>query len=236
MKVLDGNALEGVSEDLTFCEILPRLPMKLLFRFKLVCKRWSDLITPNNKLLAHRHHSLNCMNLSSIGFYFDSPIVMTMTINSNCWNPISWTFIAMLKVQSMDYFMASVLGLVIETFICNPITKQVVRVPNPNNRYHIALVVDNHYNRQFGFVIIAIVKMQDAVTFEVYSSKAKEWRSSNAEIQAPSLNPNLQIPFQERVRKFNPIFKVIENSTVAGLFQSRQHCLALSPYKVYYRS
>uniref|UniRef100_A0ACD5YEP1 Uncharacterized protein n=1 Tax=Avena sativa TaxID=4498 RepID=A0ACD5YEP1_AVESA len=56
---MDRMKDQHILEELLVNEILPRLPVKSLLRFKSVCKAWHSTISNRDFIESHRHHSLS---------------------------------------------------------------------------------------------------------------------------------------------------------------------------------
>ncbi|KAK9094068.1 hypothetical protein Scep_025537 [Stephania cephalantha] len=200
---------DGLLEEIILYEILPRLPLKSLIRFKLVSTLWNNFITHNNFLLARNHHC-NSRNLSNSTFFFNNAerVISTRDDHNHHFKLSNPEF-----VNQFLFVRGSINGLFygyckspyLNIFICNPITKHVVYVPNPKHLIYFALAVDTHNTPQFGFLVVGI-HINDGryninsnwLNFEVYSSKAKRWRLVS--------NAKLQVPDQKLPRFADPIF------------------------------
>ncbi|KAK9145547.1 hypothetical protein Sjap_005450 [Stephania japonica] len=60
-----------IADDILMDEILPRLPIKSLCRFKLVCKQWNNFITHPTHRFAISHHRYASKNLSNSAYFFN---------------------------------------------------------------------------------------------------------------------------------------------------------------------
>ncbi|KAK9145550.1 hypothetical protein Sjap_005453 [Stephania japonica] len=60
-----------IADDILMDEILPRLPIKSLCRFKLVCKQWNNFITHPSHRFAISHHRYASKNLSNSAYFFN---------------------------------------------------------------------------------------------------------------------------------------------------------------------
>ncbi|KAK9109811.1 hypothetical protein Sjap_017871 [Stephania japonica] len=192
------KALTGcpeIGDDIIFEEILPRLPIKSLCRFKSVCKKWFNLLTHDPIFPKHHsqkypigttnpttffsHHYLNV-----VFFFFDSQF--------------KWSTPISLVRCLLDMVMGSANGLIYgrcststRLFIYNPITKHTVYVPYPRYSLRFALVCDPS-NPSLGFTMVSPVSIREhndgfeTLQFKVYSSKTGEWRvSKNASEYKP---------------------------------------------------
>ncbi|KAK9112714.1 hypothetical protein Scep_020233 [Stephania cephalantha] len=121
-----------IGEDIVFQEILPRLPIKSIFRFKLVYKKWLNLFTRDP--LFSTHHSQKCLERSNNITYFSHKCNRFITEDDHFMNWSEPTF------TEVPYYhnrvLGSVNGLVYgscykhsEIYVCNPITKHTVFVP-----------------------------------------------------------------------------------------------------------
>ncbi|KAK9131249.1 hypothetical protein Sjap_011736 [Stephania japonica] len=180
---------DGVLEDIILSEILPRLPVKSLCRFKSVSKDWNNFITHHNHYFALRHHFHNSKNLfNSAYFFYHSECVISCTTDDlhhhftmSMRFPNKFINRHCSTIGSINGFFFGLCYEPRDVFIYNPITKHVVYVPNPKDFYYIALVVHTSNNPYSGFEIVALEILQDNwLGFQVYFSKTKEWRESNA--------------------------------------------------------
>ncbi|KAK9135989.1 hypothetical protein Syun_015319 [Stephania yunnanensis] len=179
-----------IEEDIIIQEILPRLPIKSLFRFKLVSKKWLNLITHDPLFLAHHSHKgPSRTNITSPSYFSCKSELFFST--DDCYQ-FKWCKPNFLT-GVMDDVMGSTNGLVYgvcsryrKIFICNPITKHTVYVPNPEKQLTLSLAC-NPYNPSTGFTIVNPIFLReendgthnvDVFQFRVYSSKTGEWRES----------------------------------------------------------
>ncbi|KAK9112772.1 hypothetical protein Scep_020291 [Stephania cephalantha] len=179
-----------IEEEIIIQEILPRLPIKSLFRFKLVSKKWLNLITHDPLFLAHHSHKgPSRTNITSPSYFSCKSELFFST--DDCYQ-FKWCKPNFLT-GVMDDVMGSTNGLVYgvcsgyrKIFICNPITKHTVYVPNPEKQLTLSLAC-NPCNPSTGFTIVNPIFLReendgthnvDVFQFRVYSSKMGEWRES----------------------------------------------------------
>ncbi|KAK9145557.1 hypothetical protein Sjap_005460 [Stephania japonica] len=210
-----------IADDILMDEILPRLPIKSPCRFKLVCKQWNNFITHPSHRFAISHHRYASKNLSNSAYFFNEQTERVVSIRDDPHHHFKMSNPTFIKEfyeirGSKKYFRCirgSNNGLLFglfadrDIFICNPITKHVDHVPNPNpessTSLYIALLFDTQKYPYSGFKIVAMnnKNFDDSwLGFVVYYSKNKEWRQSDAVVQViPSES-------EERIRPNNPIF------------------------------
>ncbi|KAK9145556.1 hypothetical protein Sjap_005459 [Stephania japonica] len=210
-----------IADDILMDEILPRLPIKSLCRFKLVCKQWNNFITHPTHRFAISHHRYASKNLSNSAYFFNEQTERVVSIRDDPHHHFKMsnpTFINQFyeirgSEKCFRCIRGSNNGLLFglfadrDIFICNPITKHVDHVPNPNpessSSFYIALLFDTHKYPYSGFKIVAMnnKNFDDSwLGFVVYYSKNKEWRQSDAVVQViPSES-------EERIRPNSPIF------------------------------
>ncbi|KAK9084095.1 hypothetical protein Scep_030566 [Stephania cephalantha] len=221
-----------IPEDLLLYGILFRLPAKVLFKFKLVCKYWNNLITHCDSHFAalHNRHAKTIPSNSCFLSVSQKKGIISATYDDNLH----------FKIPSPDPFLSfsgSANGLLYGypnysdypesgIIIWNPITKQSVTIPKSKRRFlNLALAMDD----DFGFAIVGIVityisSFWVSYLFEVYSSKTREWR------RVP--NVELLLPREEQFELRNAVYskgKVywclmrhivwfdVEEETVAGI-------------------
>ncbi|KAK9109207.1 hypothetical protein Sjap_017267 [Stephania japonica] len=166
-------------DEIIFQEILPRLPAKSLCRFKLVCKKWLNLLTHDPLFLAH--HSQKAPNTTNISSFLALREGLFFSSDGQC-SRFRWP---------KEVVMGSTNGLVYgmqyddynrfsRIFICNPITNHAVHVPNPTGHMSLLALAWDQYNATFGFTLVQPVFLynEGVYQFQVYSSKKGEWRVS----------------------------------------------------------
>jgi hypothetical protein len=79
--------MEGwnIPYDLIFNEILIRLPLKSLLRFRCVCKAWQCAISNRHLIESHRHHSRSKVHIMR-GVYNIRDGGVSIIINIGCLN------------------------------------------------------------------------------------------------------------------------------------------------------
>ncbi|KAK9135912.1 hypothetical protein Syun_015242 [Stephania yunnanensis] len=156
-----------LTEDIIFEEILPRLPIKSIFRFKLVSQKWLNFITHDP--LLPTHHSQKGPNttndITSSGLFCPRSQLFFSSDDHN--HQFKWNKPEFMTGQP-DEVLGCCNGLTygmlpgyLKIFIFNPITKHTVYAPNL-------------LNHSLGFTILAI--HNDKRKFKLYSSKTGEWR------------------------------------------------------------
>lgn len=118
--------------ELVECEILPRLPVKSLFRFKSVCKSWNSLIFKDDYLALMR---------------------IERSISNNRNNLESTTIIACMKGLVLLKDEHNDFGTLRFT-ILNPATKHSLKITRPSNTDDFEGKKNNHTSA-FGFDSVA---------------------------------------------------------------------------------
>ncbi|KAK9109255.1 hypothetical protein Sjap_017315 [Stephania japonica] len=207
MSMEETRELESyLAEDIIFQEILPRLPLKSIIRFNLVCKRWFNVLTHDPRFPVQHSKNHNRSNdIISSGFFCARSELFISGDEDQCyefrWSRYQSPFMSSCKVlgSSNGLLYGTRYGYR-EIFICNPITKHIIHnIPYPKDGKDIALASDP-YNPNLGFTIFAIYISQEnydddlmLLKFKVFSSKTWEWRMSknNSGIWLPYVNPLL---------------------------------------------
>ncbi|KAK9116974.1 hypothetical protein Sjap_015921 [Stephania japonica] len=191
-----------IDEDLILQNILPRLPINEIFKFKLVCKNWRNLISQDS--FSAIHNSVNNPAKtnwhSNSSFYFLADIHRVISSDDGR-NQFKVPRPLGVLLKGIPSIRGSANGLIYglcfhgageEIFVCNPIIKQVVYVDKPKDLCTLALAYDPHITNGFvGFKIIGVFSYVDhhdekRFWFEVYSSMTGEWRALNApKLKAP---------------------------------------------------
>ncbi|KAK9112712.1 hypothetical protein Scep_020231 [Stephania cephalantha] len=192
-----------LAEDIIFQEILPRLPIKSIIRFKSVCKTWFNVLTHDPRFPVQHSKDPNRTNDTiSSGFFCARSELFISGDEDQCykftWSQYQPQFMSSCKVlgSSNGLLYGTRYGYR-EIFICNPITKHIIlNIPYPKNGKDIALASDPH-NPNLGFTIVAIDVSHEnynddlmLLKFEVFSSKTREWQASknNSGIWLPYFN------------------------------------------------
>ncbi|KAF5187952.1 hypothetical protein FRX31_022460 [Thalictrum thalictroides] len=203
-----------LSDEIITYEILPWLPIKPLFRFKLVCKEWCTLISTDSVFKTIQ--SQRCANLPPTGliyFGIHSYVFLSTTISEHlCGLPDpSLKYTKMCNFSHFPVFnhlcnrslLASSNGLLCGAYykgsseffyVTNPVTKELVSIPNSTKLRDIALAFEpsccNPYYVLVGRNVINVTLDQNCngnditeVGFTVYSSKVGIWNIANAKIQ-----------------------------------------------------
>ncbi|KAK9112708.1 hypothetical protein Scep_020227 [Stephania cephalantha] len=192
----------SIGEDIIFQEILPRLPVKSIFRFKLVCKKWLNLFTHDPLFPKHHHEKISRPNrniAASSNFlsYGSRSLFIFNDDHTDQFELQAPRFMTGLRDQVMGSTNGFIYGVCSDSqkiFICNPITNHAVFIHNPKKHLSIAVACDP-YDPNFGFTIVShfIRKKNDDINnsvlqFEVYSSKTSKWRVSRngSDVPVPS--------------------------------------------------
>ncbi|KAF5194663.1 hypothetical protein FRX31_015746 [Thalictrum thalictroides] len=180
-------------------EILTRLPIKPLFRFKCVSKEWQDMISvhlsmvlPNttgfyimvNSTIASEPGNIKFINVHPNGFIMssssDSVIEMTnldfiqqsfIILDSNK----GFLLLEERKITFLDDEQPS------QYLVCNPLTKQCISLPKPKYGYNrektsLFCYKDDNYADQH-HIDFQVICYNGLVT-EIYSSKTRLWVES----------------------------------------------------------
>ncbi|KAK9109235.1 hypothetical protein Sjap_017295 [Stephania japonica] len=173
-------------EEVIYQEILPRLPIKSVFRSKLVCKKWLNLIT--NDPLFNAHYSQKCPNITASSFFCNTSKIFISSDDDDDYHIFNHS--ALLPdgfniSGSANGLIYGVCSKFTQIFICNPITKHTVYIPNTSFVSSFALVWDP-YNPNSGFTIVSATEdvyreeedYSAYALFKVYSSKTGKWQDS----------------------------------------------------------
>ncbi|KAK9107894.1 hypothetical protein Syun_023905 [Stephania yunnanensis] len=202
IEILNENSTFGdIDEELVMLNILPRLPINQIFKFKLVCKKWRNFISRDTFVTTYNsiNNPKNCPSSSTFYYLADTDRVISSTDRDNQFQfpqPLS------VILRGTFYVEGSTNGFLYgqcyhekrEIFVCNPITKQVVYIHKPKDLHTVSLAYDPHDTNGFGgFKIVGVYAFFDfhskQFQFEVYSSKTGEWGTSNA--------PKLKVPLSD---------------------------------------
>ncbi|KAK9117083.1 hypothetical protein Sjap_016030 [Stephania japonica] len=181
-----------LGEDIIFQEILPRLPIKSIFRSKLVSKKWLHFITHDPLFGAHHFQKCPERTNNNITTFFSYESERFITQDGHDFN---WSVPTFMKCSFGGRVLGSVNGLIYgscreedaQIFICNPVTNHTVFISNPEKLMRIALAWDPRINPDFGFTIVAYYRENywvddghpsSELNFKVYSSKMGKWRES----------------------------------------------------------
>ncbi|KAK9086315.1 hypothetical protein Syun_028709 [Stephania yunnanensis] len=201
-----NNSCHDLPAELIIFEILARLPVKSLFRFKSVCKDWNDLISHNSVFAeCHSRKGPNATNFLTGSSFFcrnREYVVSSDDAYNHQFHLPRPTFCHRSVCSSSSGLLYGLNSTFTEVFICNPITKQVTCIPTRKRLLCVALAYDPYNDPDSGYAVVALVRAEDDddwFTFEVYSSKTCEWRESNAKVEAYSykLLINLQPVFSK---------------------------------------
>ncbi|KAK9084325.1 LOW QUALITY PROTEIN: hypothetical protein Scep_030796 [Stephania cephalantha] len=188
-----NNSCHDLPAELIIFEILARLPVKSLFRFKSVCKDWNDLISHNSVFAeCHSRKGPNATNFFTGSSFFcrnREYVVSSDDAYNHQFHLPRPTFCHRSVCSSSSGLLYGLNSTFTEVFICNPITKQVTCIPTRKRLLCVALAYDPYNDPDSGYAVVALVRVEDDdnwFTFEVYSSKTCEWRKSNAKVEAYS--------------------------------------------------
>ncbi|KAK9097485.1 hypothetical protein Sjap_022982 [Stephania japonica] len=200
-KIVSAGFDAHLSEDVLFCEIFPRLPIKQLFRLKLVCKRFNNSIPHDPRLISafRSHNTPTHHDSSNSSLYSDGRLISTdddARIENIDPRFVSKEFATVkgssngLLYGNCYYECDRECFIKYIIFICNPITKQFVLSPHPKLFCHVAnslALAFDAKNPHFGFSLIVLysLKNSNSYQFELYSSKTGEWKLSNVQVVIP---------------------------------------------------
>lgn len=203
MRMAEASNDCSLPEEIVIIEILPRLPVKSLLRFRSVCKSWLTQISNPNFTKLHLDRSANKTPLSLIAYSYIAvrnipnfasgvPLISLIHLDSLENTPSS-------SVVNLDQpplliradLVGSYNGIVClgdEDFIClwNPATRQYKHLPPP------LYVSNNSYIYDLGFSfdsvwsdckVVRIGHEYDSPPLvEVYSANADSWRKIEAQL------------------------------------------------------
>ncbi|KAK9086261.1 hypothetical protein Syun_028655 [Stephania yunnanensis] len=193
---------EDILEDIVIYEVLPHLPLKVLCRFKSVCREWNRIISNDPVFVdSHIRKGPNSTNFTESSFLCKK---REYVISSDPW----YHQFNLLEPDFGNRICNTIHGLLYgfadmcyQIYIYNPFTKHdPIYIPNPKCRLKVTLAYDPYNNPSFGFAIVALVQLEEGsncYAFEVYSSKTREWRVSKAKMEIPSY---------KLLRGFNAVF------------------------------
>ncbi|KAK9135915.1 hypothetical protein Syun_015245 [Stephania yunnanensis] len=184
-----------IEEDIIFQEILPRLPFPSIISLKLVCKKWHNFITHDP--LFRANHSRKCPEITNnitTFISYESKLFITEYYQVYSSNLAFIKDISEKVLGCVDGLFYGVSSKDSQIFVCNPITKHTIFVPNPERRTQIGLAWDPR-NPDFAFTVVLawhdynglegmhfdLLQGGDGscvVHFKVYSSKTGEWQDS----------------------------------------------------------
>ncbi|KAK9085160.1 hypothetical protein Sjap_025571 [Stephania japonica] len=180
-----------LNDDFIIYEIIARLPVKSVFRFKAVCKNWNDIISHSPSFSAcHFRKGLNATNFNGSALFSKKRQYVISSDPSFHQFNLSNPDYALTVHSSSHGLLYGTCSWYSQMYIYNPITKhEPIYIPNPKRGLYMALAYDPYNNPSFGFAIVVISPLKEENNwweFEVYSSKTYEWRVSNAQIEISS--------------------------------------------------
>ncbi|KAK9084386.1 hypothetical protein Scep_030857 [Stephania cephalantha] len=234
---------EDILEDIVIYEVLPHLPLKVLCRFKSVCREWNRIISNDPVFVdSHIRKGPNSTNFTESSFLCKK---REYVISSDPWYHqfnLSEPDFGNCICNTIHGLIYGFADMCYQIYIYNPFTKHdPIYIPNPKCRLKVTLAYDPYNNPSFGFAIVALVQLEEGsncYAFEVYSSKTREWRVSKAKMEIPSY---------KLLRGFNAVFSkgkvywsVVNHilwfdveKDVAGLIRSpdSKNFVYIDPYK-----
>ncbi|KAK9120501.1 hypothetical protein Syun_018118 [Stephania yunnanensis] len=189
-----------IPEETLFYNILPRLPIKQIVKFRSVCKRWYALTNEFLFIINQAYHSIHsssnqfvylqkniCHSLSVISFEEQSRYRLPSPFPRHS-SAIRRIYVG--TCAGLVYGYASCACI----FVCNPITKRIIFVKKWQRLYVLstprvlALAFDPPLTPDVGpelmrFKLICPIDNVDNVAFKVYCSAEKEWHEPNAYVQ-----------------------------------------------------
>ncbi|KAK9120509.1 hypothetical protein Syun_018126 [Stephania yunnanensis] len=195
-----------IPEDTLFYNILPRLPIKQIFKFRSVCKRWYALTNEFLFIINQAYHSIHS---SSNQFVYlqknrgNSLSVISFEEQSRYRLPPPYAYHSS---ATRVMYAGTCAGLVYGyascdacIFVCNPITQRIVFVKRWQclgvfcNLRMLALAFDPPLTPDVGpelmrFKLICPFDNVHNVAFIVYCSAEKEWHQPNAYVQCSKPN------------------------------------------------
>ncbi|KAK9120511.1 hypothetical protein Syun_018128 [Stephania yunnanensis] len=188
-------------EEIALFKILPRLPIKSIMRFRLVCKHWRKVITNDflfiTKQANHGIHSSS--NQSAFMYQNRDDSLSVISFEDHNRYRLSPSFPPSPRPYSKLLYAGSCNGLVFGfnsfewIFVGNPITHLIDFVDNFHNNdylsiHGVALAVEppNAGPNLKRFKLIRPVHNSNKMTFNVYCSAKKKWHDSNAHVEMDS--------------------------------------------------
>ncbi|KDP38280.1 hypothetical protein JCGZ_05166 [Jatropha curcas] len=175
-------------EDVVKDHALQFLPAKSLYRFKTVSKEWNKWI--KNPFFAHSQTN-HFKDVSGLFLQFPDGRPSFISLDPTSFG-IPSDSLSFLPEQAID-IRSTCNGLLCcqsrhgneSYYICNPVTKNWRRLPNPNF-YHppgtaVALAFEpSVYNFTANYELICVVPLPESpvLHFEIYSSRSNSWRIS----------------------------------------------------------
>lgn len=213
MKLEDlEKMVKNIPSEIVMYHILPCVPIKPLFRFKLVCKEWRNLISSDPIFKAIQ--SRRCLTLPlppGLIYFKDYDNKLTARSHYRFLSSIGRDLVGLpdpsLKYTDIcfDNLLASSNGLLCTSYrqyfcVSNPITKEFVRVPNSCSLSNIAFAFEPFSCNPF-FSLVGLMSVVGSgcycccVTFgfTVYSSEKGTWSVSNAILPIKRVGEILQV-------------------------------------------
>ncbi|XP_072966965.1 F-box/kelch-repeat protein At5g15710-like [Typha angustifolia] len=162
-------------------EVLARVPPFLLFRLKLVCRRWSSIVHDNSFLASHSKVPSHGPCL--LAFWKNSLIhqCSVFSLPLKTWYKIPFGFLpdwAFWLVGSSGGLVcfSGFDGLSFRTLVCNPLTQTWRTLPrmNYNQQRQLVLVVDK-MDQSFKIIATSDIFGDKTLPTEVYDSKLDSW-------------------------------------------------------------
>ncbi|KAK9673100.1 hypothetical protein RND81_12G146100 [Saponaria officinalis] len=202
------SSLPNIPHEIIYYDILTRLPVKSLLRFKSVCKDWyalinsSTFIDTHQKYVLESHDSSDFMIVSNSCFYtyYDAPQFTSGTY-------------VVLKEMDKHYFnvvVGSCNGLIclnilrFGLMLCNPITREYYRLIHPvsHHTYGQHDIPDYYGQYGFGYDIVTnhykIVKIitsshmdysSKSLIVQVFSTYTNSWKQANNFPESTCISP-----------------------------------------------
>lgn len=186
--------LQAKSLGLRYCElpeyvreeILARLPVESLCRFRIVCQEWNALLSSAKFITskwAEAPHNKNPWLLVQ-NVYSKMPNCWVYCFYTRTWEKPSRISLSFLKeIQNYIHCLGSAAGLFLVTdfLVCNPLTRTSLKLPPMSSvrrsiRCTGIMEGDAHSRQTYKVVAVGRSRRQNAQIVEIYDSADKSWR------------------------------------------------------------
>ncbi|KAK9285776.1 hypothetical protein L1049_024977 [Liquidambar formosana] len=140
-KSMEGPTMPNLPNEIVF-DILSRLPVRSLLRFRCVCKSWNALISDPHFVKTHLNRATTSDNNTyqqSQRILILSETVQSMDFETSSGDPSVVELDSLSKISKCSLFIAgSCNGLVClecnqDIFLCNPATREYRKLPTPGH-------------------------------------------------------------------------------------------------------
>ncbi|KAL5716020.1 hypothetical protein ACHQM5_017764 [Ranunculus cassubicifolius] len=200
-----GSIRPSLPEEIVMYEILPRVPVKSLFRFKLVSKKWCFAISEDSNF--QRLQSRKCLIHPPGLLYFKVTNNVVWKDNKSMFFPTIGRHLAGMPDPSLKHMnigdghlRSSSNGLICGSYNCdrkryyyvsNPITRECVTIRNTNETSDVAIAFDAVNGNSAFFLVSRNAKIIPGgsskrvteIGFTLFSSKTGMWSRKNAKVR-----------------------------------------------------